>query len=71
MIGRSESEERYRKKKWTIGKTYLLFQLETFHLVLVLEGSVLGLESLETLKTPFDIDGQIFDVARTLSEEAS
>ena len=54
-----------------IAQTHLLFQLETLHLVLVLEGSLLDLESLETLETPFDLGGQIFDVARALSEEAS
>ena len=58
-------------KKSIIAKTHLLFQLETLHLVLVLKGSLLDLKSLEPFKTPFDFGGQIFDVAGTLSKEAS
>ena len=50
-----------------IANAHLLFQLKTFHLVLVLEGGLLDLKSLETLETPPDFGGQIFDVARTLS----
>ena len=40
-----------------IAKTHLLLQLETFHLVFVLEGSLLDLKSLEALETPFDLGG--------------
>ena len=58
------------KEETIIAKTHLLFQLETFHLVFVLKGSLLDLKSLETLETPFDLGGQIFNVARALSEEA-
>ena len=67
----SEKETRYREKKSTIANAHLLLQLETFHLVLVLKGSLLDLKSLETFETSLDFDGQIFDIAGTLSEEAS
>jgi len=59
------------KEETIIAETHLLFQLETFHLVLVLEGSLLDLKALETLETPFDLGRQIFDVARALPEETS
>jgi len=52
--------ERKRKRKplsVIITKTHLLFQLEAFHLVLILEGSLLDLKSLEALETPFDLGG--------------
>lgn len=50
---------------------HLLFQLETFHLVLVLKSGLSDLEALETFETPFDFGGQILDVAGAFSEEAS
>ena len=53
----SEKESRYQEKKSIIEKTHFLFQVETFHLVLVLESSLLDLETLETFETPFDFGG--------------
>ena len=52
----SEKENRYREKS-IIAKTDLLFQLETLHLVLILEGGLFDLETLETLEAPFDFGG--------------
>ena len=59
-----------KKKKRTISKSHLLFQLETLHLVLVLKRSLLDLDAFETLETALDFDGQGFDVAGALSKEA-